>query len=166
MTASVCATLGFRPDNFILLRRSNEHPNIHFAIEHLQHGVNSESFPQLLPYLNSSHKSIIHCSTINQVYRVYVYLWNAEPDGTDHLRRVRMYFSSTTVKLFVFLTMIRTAKLSSPLSHLRMVSIQRRSSIITPLALPRQWIKYGINFPCRYQTAPLRPAHNYLQRRS
>ncbi len=95
-TTSVCATLGFRPDNFILLRRSNERPNTHFSIEHLRHGVNSEAFPQLLPYLNSGRKSIIHCSTIDQVYRVYVYLWSAEPDGTDHLCCVRMYFSLST----------------------------------------------------------------------
>ncbi len=92
-TASVCQALGFREGNYFLVRRSNERPNIHFAIETLKHGVNSDVFPQLLPYLNSGRKAIIHCSTIDQVYRVYVYLWSMEPDHADHMRRVRMYFS-------------------------------------------------------------------------
>ncbi len=92
-TASVCQALGFCEGNYFLVRRSNERPNIHFAIETLKHGVNSDVFPQLLPYLNSGRKAIIHCSTIDQVYRVYVYLWSMEPDHADHMRRVRMYFS-------------------------------------------------------------------------
>lgn len=92
-TESVCDALGFRPGNYFLVRRSNERRNIHLCIEPLKNGVKSDVFPQLIPYLNSRRKAIIHCSTIDQVYRVYVYLWSMEPENTDHMRRVRMYFS-------------------------------------------------------------------------
>ncbi|KAK0197660.1 P-loop containing nucleoside triphosphate hydrolase protein [Armillaria mellea] len=43
----------------------------------LQPGKHTES---PIPYLNSRRKTIIHCSTIDQVYRVYVYLWGMEQE--------------------------------------------------------------------------------------
>ncbi|KAF9033046.1 hypothetical protein BDZ89DRAFT_923025, partial [Hymenopellis radicata] len=57
------------------------------------HGLNGYEFPDLLPYINSGQKTIIHCATMELVYRVFVYLWSLEPDSVDHLRRVRMYHS-------------------------------------------------------------------------
>lgn len=90
-TVSVCKSLGFFEGSFKLIRRSNERPNTQFTIQFLAHGTNSENFPELLPYLASGRKTIIHCQTLKQVLHVYNYLWRSQPDGADKLIRARMY---------------------------------------------------------------------------
>ncbi|PBK64862.1 P-loop containing nucleoside triphosphate hydrolase protein [Armillaria solidipes] len=92
-TSSICRSLGFRDGSFHLIRRSNERPNIQFNLEVLQHGISSDDFPQILSFLSSGRKAIIHCPTIDIIYRVYLYLWRMEPLGVNHFRRVRMYHS-------------------------------------------------------------------------
>ena len=92
-TVSVCKSLGFFEGNFKLIRRSNERPNTQFSIQFLARGMNGEKFPELLPYLASGRKTIIHCQALQQVFRVYTYLWRLQPDGADKLIRARMYHS-------------------------------------------------------------------------
>jgi hypothetical protein len=48
----------------------------------LEHGLGSTEFPQLLEYLNSGCKGVVHCRTIDTVFHVSVYLWNALPPGS------------------------------------------------------------------------------------
>ncbi|KAF8997550.1 P-loop containing nucleoside triphosphate hydrolase protein [Hymenopellis radicata] len=76
-TRLVCKNLGFTRDNFITIRNSNERKNIEISFEPLQNAVSGKSFPQLLQYIIPKHKTIIHCSTIDQVLRVFLYLWNS-----------------------------------------------------------------------------------------
>ncbi|PPQ98765.1 hypothetical protein CVT26_014348 [Gymnopilus dilepis] len=92
-TVSVCRSLGFFEGRFKLIRQSNERPNTQFGIEFLSQGLNGDKFPFLLPYLASGRKAIIHCRTIDQVSRVYAYFWRLQPEGSDKLRRVRVYHS-------------------------------------------------------------------------
>ncbi|KAJ7266413.1 P-loop containing nucleoside triphosphate hydrolase protein, partial [Mycena haematopus] len=67
-TTSICRSLGLSGDNFY-------------------------EFPDLLPYLNSGRKAVVHCRKIDDVYRVFIYLWNSLPVGPDRLRRIQMYHS-------------------------------------------------------------------------
>jgi superfamily II DNA helicase RecQ len=90
----ICQHLGFRESTFHLIRGSNERPNTQFIIEKLTHGLGDEVFPQLLPYLASGRKTIIHCQTLETVYRVYVYLMSFIPEVShESLRRMRVYHS-------------------------------------------------------------------------
>ncbi|KAJ7608564.1 P-loop containing nucleoside triphosphate hydrolase protein [Roridomyces roridus] len=62
----------------------------------LQPGTATQSvhvFPQLLFYLNSGRKAAIHCRTIQDVLRVFLYLWRSLPPGPHRLRRIKMYHS-------------------------------------------------------------------------
>ena len=92
-TVSVCKSLGFFEGNFMLIRRSNERPNTQFTVQFLTHGLNGDKFPDILPYLASGRKTIIHCRTINQVSQVFAYIWRLQPDGTNKLVRARVYHS-------------------------------------------------------------------------
>ena len=92
-TISVCKSLGFAGDDFHILRRSNERPNIQFIMQPLEHGVGGKDFPQLLPILNSGRKAVIHVNDIATFFRVFVYLWKAQSPGPRRLRRVQMYHS-------------------------------------------------------------------------
>ncbi|KAK0214628.1 hypothetical protein EDD85DRAFT_798912 [Armillaria nabsnona] len=85
-TLSVCKSLGFTGDRFHILRRSNKRPNTQFIIEVLESAISGNEFPQLLSYISSGRKTIIHCKNINQVFRVYLYLWRMELSGINHLR--------------------------------------------------------------------------------
>ncbi|KAE9395063.1 hypothetical protein BT96DRAFT_795464, partial [Gymnopus androsaceus JB14] len=58
-----------------------------------------EVFPQLLPYLSTGRKTIIHCQTLDTVYRVYVYLIQfLDETNYDSLRRIRVYHSLCSEK--------------------------------------------------------------------
>ena len=92
-TTSVCKSLGFFEGNFLLIRRSNERPNTQFSVQFVTHGLNGDKFPDLLPYLNSGRKTIIHCRTLDQVFRVYAYIWQLQPEGANKLVRARLYHS-------------------------------------------------------------------------
>ncbi|KAJ7282337.1 hypothetical protein C8J57DRAFT_1433093 [Mycena rebaudengoi] len=59
----------------------------------LQPGAPSDSFPDLIQYLNSGRKAVVHCRTIDIVFRVFVYLWKSQSPGPHRLRRVQMYHS-------------------------------------------------------------------------
>ena len=93
LTISVCKSLGFFEGSFTLIRRSNERPNTQFSIQFLTHGLNGDKFPDLLPYLASGRKTIIHCRTVDQVSRVYAYIWRLQPEGTNKPFRARVYHS-------------------------------------------------------------------------
>jgi superfamily II DNA helicase RecQ len=58
----VLNALGFVRNTYILIRHSNERPNIQFSIETLSHGLGGSEFPSLLPCLNSGRKLVIHCA--------------------------------------------------------------------------------------------------------
>ncbi|KAJ7343049.1 hypothetical protein DFH08DRAFT_963062 [Mycena albidolilacea] len=90
---SICSSLGMSGDNFHLFRSSNERQNIQFIMEPLTNGVGGKIFPQLLAYLNSGRKTVIHCRTIDDVLRVFLYLWKLLPPGPHRLRRLKMYHS-------------------------------------------------------------------------
>lgn len=92
-TTSVCKSLGFFEGNFRFIRRSNERPNTQFTVQFITRGLNGDKFPDLLPYLAAGRKTIIHCRTLDQVSRVYAYIWRLQPDGADKLIRMRMYHS-------------------------------------------------------------------------
>jgi superfamily II DNA helicase RecQ len=92
-TVSVCKSLGFFEGHFRLIQRSNEYPNTQFIIPFLTCGLNGDKFSDLLPYLASGRKTIIHCRTVNQVSHVYAYIWHLQPDGVNKLNRARVYHS-------------------------------------------------------------------------
>ncbi|KAJ7870151.1 hypothetical protein B0H14DRAFT_2345764, partial [Mycena olivaceomarginata] len=58
----------------------------------------SKIFPQLLAYLNSGRKTVIHCRTIDDILRIFLYLWKSLPPGPHRLRRLKMYHSLRSVK--------------------------------------------------------------------
>ncbi|KAJ7173214.1 P-loop containing nucleoside triphosphate hydrolase protein [Mycena filopes] len=93
---TICKSLGMSHDDFYLLRCSNERPNTQFIMEPLDHGLGGKEFPSLLRYLNSGRKAVVHVRRIDEVFRVFSYLWNALPDGPDRLRRIQMYHSLRT----------------------------------------------------------------------
>ncbi|KAJ7167105.1 P-loop containing nucleoside triphosphate hydrolase protein [Mycena filopes] len=90
---SICSSLGMSRNEFYLLRLSNERPNTQFIMEPLENGVGGKVFPQLLGILNSGRKAAIHCRTIDDVFRVFLYLWKFLPPGPHRLRRLKMYHS-------------------------------------------------------------------------
>ncbi|PPQ87651.1 hypothetical protein CVT25_011489 [Psilocybe cyanescens] len=92
-TVSVCKSLGFFEGRFKLIRRSNERPNTHFGVQFITHGMNGDQFPYLLPYLASGRKTIVHCQTVDQLSRVYAYIWRLQPDGANKLIQTRVYHS-------------------------------------------------------------------------
>ncbi|KAJ4488715.1 hypothetical protein C8J55DRAFT_422760 [Lentinula edodes] len=53
-------------------------------------------YTQILQYLRGGRKTLIHVSTIPEVYDIYWYLWQMQPSNSHHLRRVRMYHSLCT----------------------------------------------------------------------
>ncbi|KAF8054716.1 hypothetical protein FPV67DRAFT_1682210 [Lyophyllum atratum] len=83
--------MGFIAGPFYRRQRSNERPNIHFALEHLTHTIGGDTFPDLLPYLSAGRKTVIYCDTIELCRRVAVYLWSLLPAGLEKLTRVRLY---------------------------------------------------------------------------
>ncbi|KAF9024018.1 hypothetical protein BDZ89DRAFT_1189309 [Hymenopellis radicata] len=92
-TRRVCRNLGFTRGNYTTIRHSNERKNIEISFAPLQDAIGGKSFPQLLDYVLPGHKIIIHCATIDQVLRVFIYLWKMAPPDMDFLRHVRMYHS-------------------------------------------------------------------------
>ncbi|KAJ7155663.1 P-loop containing nucleoside triphosphate hydrolase protein [Mycena filopes] len=90
---SICSSLGMSRNEFYLLRLSNERPNTQFIMEPLENGVGGKVFPQLLGILNSGRKAAVHCRTIDDVFRVFLYLWKSLPPGPHRLRRLKMYHS-------------------------------------------------------------------------
>ncbi|KAJ7107204.1 P-loop containing nucleoside triphosphate hydrolase protein [Mycena crocata] len=93
---SICHSLGLSGANFHLVRCSNERPNTQFIMELLDHGLGGNEFPCLLPYLNSRRKAVVHVRTMDDVWRVYEYLWYAQTPSVDRLKRVQMYSSIRT----------------------------------------------------------------------
>lgn len=56
-------------------------------MEPLQHGVGGKIFD----YWNSRRKTVVHCHTIDDVLRVFLYLWKSLSLGPHQLRRLKMY---------------------------------------------------------------------------
>ncbi|KAK7028215.1 ATP-dependent DNA helicase [Paramarasmius palmivorus] len=92
-TTAVLQSLGLTGSTFHLVRRSNERPNIHLIIEPLKRVPGVSKFSQLMPYLNSGCKTIIHVESIADAYKIYEFLWDLIPDSYNCLRRMRMYHS-------------------------------------------------------------------------
>ncbi|KAF5353124.1 hypothetical protein D9758_008808 [Tetrapyrgos nigripes] len=70
-TTIICHHLGFREPSFHLIQGSNEHLNTQFIVEPLSHGIGGKNFPQLLPYLTSGQKTIIHRQMLEAVLDKY-----------------------------------------------------------------------------------------------
>ncbi|KZP20923.1 hypothetical protein FIBSPDRAFT_1044497 [Athelia psychrophila] len=92
-TDLVTDSLGMTSGTFTLLRRSNERPNTQLIVETLTHGLGGRDFPCLLPYLNSGRKTVIHCRTMEMVFRGYIYCMRVLPGGAEKMARVKMYHS-------------------------------------------------------------------------
>ncbi|KAJ7161572.1 hypothetical protein C8R46DRAFT_1283808 [Mycena filopes] len=95
-TTAVCQSLGFFDGQFHLIRRTNERPNIHFSMQTLTHGLTGYEFPDLLPFLRSGRKLIIHFHSLAMLFRCYVYIWRLQPRSANKMRRTRMYHSLCT----------------------------------------------------------------------
>ncbi|KAJ7867128.1 P-loop containing nucleoside triphosphate hydrolase protein [Mycena leptocephala] len=92
-TAAVCQSLGLFDGRFHMIRRTNERPNIHLALQTLSHGLSGYEFPDLLPFLRSGRKTIVHFHSLPMLFRCYVYIWRLQPRSADKMRRTRMYHS-------------------------------------------------------------------------
>ncbi|KAK6992369.1 hypothetical protein R3P38DRAFT_2570403, partial [Favolaschia claudopus] len=92
-TEAVCASLGLFHGCYRMIRRTNERPNIQISVQILTHGLAGYEFPDLLPFLASGRKAIIHFQSLPTLFRCYVYLWRIQPSTANKLRRVRMYHS-------------------------------------------------------------------------
>lgn len=97
-TKLICDTLGFKAPHFHLIRCSNERVNVQIAIVPLLHGLGGNQFPELLSFLSSGRKTIIHCQTIDTIYHVFVYLWQFLPNDHRTLRYMRVYHSLCSAK--------------------------------------------------------------------
>ena len=82
-----------RPRAFTRQKMEGNHGNTQFTIQFITGGLNGEKFPDLLPYMATGRKTIIHCRTLDQVSHVYAYIWRLQPDGANKLIRMRMYHS-------------------------------------------------------------------------
>ncbi|KAJ7779224.1 hypothetical protein B0H16DRAFT_1838657 [Mycena metata] len=92
-TKAVCQSLGLFDGQFHMIRRTNERPNVQFSMQTLSHGLAGYEFPDLLPFLTSGRKIIIHFHSINLLFRCYVYIWSLQSPSADKMRRTRMYHS-------------------------------------------------------------------------
>jgi superfamily II DNA helicase RecQ len=92
-TTAVCQSLGFFEGCFHMIRCTNERPNIHLSIQTLSHGLAGYEFPDLLPFLRSGRKIIVHFHSMPMLFRCYAYVWRIQPPTADKKRRVRMYHS-------------------------------------------------------------------------
>ncbi|THU88839.1 hypothetical protein K435DRAFT_679104, partial [Dendrothele bispora CBS 962.96] len=92
-TLAVCHSLGMFGDDYHLVRRSNEHTNMQLIIDTLQQKKHTSKYAQLLNYLRSGRKTIIHVNTIPEAYDIYEFLWDHVPPTVSPLRRMRMYHS-------------------------------------------------------------------------
>lgn len=90
---TICNTPGFIHRHFHEGHRTNERPNIHdhFVLQTLTHTLGGSTFPDLLPFLAASRKTVVYCATIELCWRVAVYLWGLLPPGNEKLTRVRLY---------------------------------------------------------------------------
>ncbi|KAJ6457139.1 P-loop containing nucleoside triphosphate hydrolase protein [Mycena vitilis] len=92
-TAGVCQSLGFFEGQFLMIRNTNERPNIHFALQTLSHGLAGCEFPDLLSILRSGRKAIVHFHSLDMLFRCYVYIWRSQSSSANRMRRTRMYHS-------------------------------------------------------------------------
>ena len=69
------------------------HGNTHFTIQFITCGLNGKKFSDLLPYMATGRKTIIHCWTLDQVSHVYAYIWRLQPDSVNKLIWMQMYHS-------------------------------------------------------------------------
>ncbi|KAJ7756791.1 hypothetical protein DFH07DRAFT_716831, partial [Mycena maculata] len=92
-TRAVCESLGFFEGQFHMIRQTNERPNIQLSVQVLSHGLAGYEFPDLLPYLQSGRKLVIHFHSLDMLFRCYVYIWRLQPPSADKMRRTRMYHS-------------------------------------------------------------------------
>ncbi|KAK7021768.1 hypothetical protein VNI00_017279 [Paramarasmius palmivorus] len=92
-TAAICNSLGLTGDHFHLVRRSNERQNMHIVIEPFKRRPGVSKYAQLMPYLTSKRKTIIHVENIAEGYDIYEFLWGLIPENVNKLRRMRMFNS-------------------------------------------------------------------------
>lgn len=92
-TTAICQSLGLFHGRFHLIRRTNERPNIQFILQTLSHGLAGYEFPDLLPFLQSGRKLVVHFHSLDMLFRCYVYIWRLQSTNADKMRRTRMYHS-------------------------------------------------------------------------
>ncbi|THU94232.1 hypothetical protein K435DRAFT_860768 [Dendrothele bispora CBS 962.96] len=95
-TAELCQSLGLVGKGYHLIRHSNERKNMHIILETLKSIPGASKYHQLLNYLRSGRKSVIHVNTIPAVYDIYEFLWHHIPEGHSPLHRMRMYHALCT----------------------------------------------------------------------
>lgn len=92
-TTAICKSLGLFDGQFHMIRRTNERPNIQFSLQILSHGLAGYEFPDLLPFLQSGRKLVVHFHSLDMLFRCYVYIWRLQSTTADKMRRTRMYHS-------------------------------------------------------------------------
>ncbi|KAF7325215.1 P-loop containing nucleoside triphosphate hydrolase protein [Mycena kentingensis (nom. inval.)] len=80
-----------RSNNVFEFRYSNERPEIQFTLSELTNGLNSRTFPQLIPLLNAGRKTIIYTLSLNCLTNIFHYLCSMLPDSVNPGRRIRPY---------------------------------------------------------------------------
>ncbi len=88
---TVLSFVGLRDGEFHFLRRSNVRRNVQTIFRTSTHGLGGWSYPDLDWILQAGRKTVIHCRTISQSFRVAVYLWHVCPPSSERSKRVRMY---------------------------------------------------------------------------
>ncbi|RDX45573.1 P-loop containing nucleoside triphosphate hydrolase protein [Lentinus brumalis] len=83
--------LGLRRGEFHLIRRSNLRRNVRTIFRTLTHGLGGWSFADLRWILTSGRKTVIHCRTIAQGFRLAIFLWKLAPPLPDRHVRIRTY---------------------------------------------------------------------------
>ncbi|KAK1235388.1 hypothetical protein PQX77_001395 [Marasmius sp. AFHP31] len=92
-TVAVCKSLGLVEGEFHLVRRSNERENMYLVTETMKRTPGVSKYAQILDFLKSGRKTVIHVNTIPTAYEIYEFLWQHIPKGCSPLRRMRMYHS-------------------------------------------------------------------------
>ncbi|KAF5345640.1 hypothetical protein D9758_015140 [Tetrapyrgos nigripes] len=95
-TAELCQSLGLVSNDYHLIWHSNERENMHIILDVTKHTSGIPKYSQLLKYLHSGRKVLIHVQTIPTAYDIYEFLFNHLPDGVSPLQRMRMYHALCT----------------------------------------------------------------------
>ncbi|KAI1787621.1 P-loop containing nucleoside triphosphate hydrolase protein, partial [Ganoderma leucocontextum] len=88
---TILSFLGLRYGEFYLLRRSNVRHNVQTIFRTSTRGLGGWTFPDLRWIVQDRRKTVIHCRTTAQSFRVAIYLWLLCPPSSDRAKRVRMY---------------------------------------------------------------------------
>ncbi|KAF8063645.1 hypothetical protein FPV67DRAFT_1672655 [Lyophyllum atratum] len=117
--------MGFIAGPFYRRQRSNERPNIHFALEHLTHTIGGDTFPDLLPYLSAGRKTVIYCDTIELCRRVALPM-EPSPSRSRETERVLIIATIAFAQGFNIKPLLDSIQLGVPSSMNQLVQQEGR----------------------------------------